>query len=196
MAKDPFYQHLAKHYTWHVVGQFAAIYLLGGLPALLWAGCLRTVWVYHITWFVNSAAHVWGYQDYNTGAPRVVGGWWLVLVGGSVGWGIRGLGQGEKASQCQNFLPAHPPARPDRRPAAAGDQSRNNWWVGILGFGEGWHNNHHAFEFSARHGLKDNQWDMTWVVISQLQRWGLATDVKLPTEKQKARLALDKTQLA
>lgn len=36
----------------------------------------------------------------------------------------------------------------------AGDQSRNNWWVGLLGFGEGWHNNHHAFEFSARHGLE------------------------------------------
>ena len=39
-------------------------------------------------------------------------------------------------------------------PAPAGDQSRTNWWVGLLGFGEGWHNNHHAFEFSARHGLE------------------------------------------
>ena len=39
-------------------------------------------------------------------------------------------------------------------PPCAGDQSRNNWWVGLLGFGEGWHNNHHAFEFSARHGLE------------------------------------------
>ena len=29
---------------------------------------------------------------------------------------------------------------------ATGDQSRNNWWVGFLAFGEGWHNNHHAFE--------------------------------------------------
>lgn len=35
-----------------------------------------------------------------------------------------------------------------------GDLSRNNWWVGILAWGEGWHNNHHAFEFSARHGLE------------------------------------------
>ena len=35
-----------------------------------------------------------------------------------------------------------------------GDLSRNNWWIGILAFGEGWHNNHHAFEFSARHGLE------------------------------------------
>lgn len=35
-----------------------------------------------------------------------------------------------------------------------GDLSKNNWWVGILAFGEGWHNNHHAFEFSARHGFE------------------------------------------
>ena len=67
MAKDPFYRHLQKHYTWHVIGQYAALYLLGGMGALVWAGCLRAVWVYHITWFVNSASHVWGYQTYNTG---------------------------------------------------------------------------------------------------------------------------------
>ena len=72
----------------------------------------------------------------------------------------------------------------------AGDQSRNNWWVGILGFGEGWHNNHHAFEFSARHGLEEGQWDMTWLVIRQLQKWGLATNVKLPSERQKDRMRL------
>lgn len=36
MANDPFYAHLNKHYTWHVVGQFVAIYLLGGLEALVW----------------------------------------------------------------------------------------------------------------------------------------------------------------
>lgn len=74
MAKDPFYRHLSKHYTWHVVGQFLAIYLLGGWEALLWAGCLRTVWVYHITWFVNSAAHAWGDQEFNTGEPPRGGG--------------------------------------------------------------------------------------------------------------------------
>lgn len=71
----------------------------------------------------------------------------------------------------------------------AGDLSRNNWWVGLLAFGEGWHNNHHAFEFSARHGLDKWQLDVTWMVISTLQKFGLATNVKLPSEKQKARLA-------
>lgn len=62
-------------------------------------------------------------------------------------------------------------------------------WVGLLAFGEGWHNNHHAFEFSARHGLQWWQFDMTWIMISTLKAMGLATNVKLPTEKQKARLA-------
>ena len=47
--------------------QFVALFLLGGWDALIWAGALRLCWVYHVTWFVNSASHVWGYQDYNTG---------------------------------------------------------------------------------------------------------------------------------
>lgn len=61
--------------------------------------------------------------------------------------------------------------------------------MGILAFGEGWHNNHHAFEFSARHGLEWWQVDLTWGVICVLDKLGLATNIKLPTEKQKARLA-------
>jgi stearoyl-CoA desaturase (delta-9 desaturase) len=67
ISRDPFYAHLSKHYGLHVVGMFVAIFLLGGLDSLLWAGCLRCAWVYHITWFVNSAAHVWGTQEYETG---------------------------------------------------------------------------------------------------------------------------------
>ncbi|XP_071733450.1 palmitoyl-monogalactosyldiacylglycerol delta-7 desaturase, chloroplastic-like [Rutidosis leptorrhynchoides] len=66
-----------------------------------------------------------------------------------------------------------------------GDLSKNNWWVAILTFGEGWHNNHHAFEFSARHGLEWWQIDCGWYVIRFLEIVGLATDVKLPTEAHK-----------
>lgn len=73
--------------------------------------------------------------------------------------------------------------------ACAGDLSRNNWWVAALAFGEGWHNNHHAFEFSARHGLEKWQVDITWLVISALHTVGLASNVKLPSERQKSRLA-------
>ena len=49
-----------------------------------------------------------------------------------------------------------------------GDKSTNNWWVAILAWGEGWHNNHHAFPFSARHGLRWFEVDATWATIRVL----------------------------
>ncbi|KAL9238590.1 hypothetical protein vseg_012990 [Gypsophila vaccaria] len=70
------------------------------------------------------------------------------------------------------------------------DFSTNNWWVALLTAGEGWHNNHHAFEYSARHGLEWWQVDITWYIIKFLQVIGLASDVKLPIEAHKLRLAL------
>lgn len=69
-------------------------------------------------------------------------------------------------------------------------------WVALLAFGEGWHNNHHAFEYSARHGLEWWQLDMTWYVVRFLQAIGLATDVKEPTEVQKQRMAFENGSMA
>ncbi|CAN6981537.1 hypothetical protein BRARA_I05423 [Brassica rapa] len=69
------------------------------------------------------------------------------------------------------------------------DTSRNIWWLGPFTMGESWHNNHHAFEASARHGLEWYQVDLTWYLISLFQALGLATDVKLPSEAQKRKLA-------
>jgi fatty-acid desaturase len=60
--------------------------------------------------------------------------------------------------------------------------------VGLLAFGEGWHNNHHAFEFSARHGLLKGQFDITWYLIKALKTVGLAKNVKLPSRAQLDRL--------
>ncbi|KAL8223674.1 hypothetical protein R6Q57_019149 [Mikania cordata] len=54
-------------------------------------------------------------------------------------------------------------------------------WLGILGYGDGWHNNHHAFKYSARHGLEWWQVDIAWYMIRLLEIVGLASDVKLPT---------------
>ncbi len=71
-----------------------------------------------------------------------------------------------------------------------GDKSTNNWWVAILAWGEGWHNNHHAFPFSARHGLRWFEIDFTWITIRILQALRLARDVKLPTPAMIARLSL------
>jgi hypothetical protein len=62
-------------------------------------------------------------------------------------------------------------------------------WVALLAFGEGWHNNHHAFEYSARHGLDWWQFDPTWYIIAALEKVGLATKVKLPRPDHMARLA-------
>jgi stearoyl-CoA desaturase (delta-9 desaturase) len=62
---------------------------------------------------------------------------------------------------------------------ASGDRSRNNPWVAALTFGEGWHNNHHAFPHSARQGF-GNQIDLTWQHIRLLRALGLATQVRVP----------------
>ncbi|GAB4819844.1 hypothetical protein N2152v2_006890 [Parachlorella kessleri] len=75
------------------------------------------------------------------------------------------------------------------RPYNTGDLSTNNSWLAIATFGESWHNNHHAFPFSARHGLEWWQVDIAWGVIRVLQFLGLAWDIRLPSEAQKRKLA-------
>jgi stearoyl-CoA desaturase (delta-9 desaturase) len=59
-----------------------------------------------------------------------------------------------------------------------GEDSRNSWWVALLTFGEGWHNNHHAHPTSARHGLKWYEIDLNWMGIRLLQFLRLARQVK------------------
>jgi len=98
-----------------------------GLSWLVWGVALRTVVVYHGTWFVNSASHVFGYRNFETT-----------------------------------------------------DDSRNNWWVAALSFGEGWHNNHHAYQRSAAHGLRWWEIDLTYLTILFMARLGLATKIVLP----------------
>ncbi len=59
------------------------------------------------------------------------------------------------------------------------DDSRNNWWVALLSFGEGWHNNHHAYPAAARHGLAWYEVDLNWYGIRALQLLGLAKSIRL-----------------
>jgi hypothetical protein len=61
-----------------------------------------------------------------------------------------------------------------RRPFATGDQSRNLAWLAPLALGEAWHNNHHAFPTSARHGLGRRQLDPSAWLITGLERCHLA----------------------
>ena len=97
------------------------------MPWLVWGFFVRTIFVLHTTWLVNSATHVWGYRSHETR-----------------------------------------------------DKSTNNWWVAALTYGEGWHNNHHAFQTSARHGLRWWEVDPTWITIKLLSLVGVAYNLKLP----------------
>jgi len=93
---------------------------------LIWGMFVRTVWVLHTTWFVNSASHIWGYRNFETT-----------------------------------------------------DDSKNNWWVAALTFGEGWHNNHHAYQRSARHGLRWWEIDITYACIQVMAVLGLARNIHI-----------------
>jgi sn-2 palmitoyl-lipid 9-desaturase len=124
LVDRPLLQFFEKTYGLWLVAIGVALLAVGGLPALLWAMCVRMVIAYHSTWFVNSATHLWGYRTYDTR-----------------------------------------------------DESRNLWWVALLAFGEGWHNNHHAHPSAARAGHQWWEIDMTFWVIRGLQAVGLASDV-------------------
>ena len=71
-----------------------------------------------------------------------------------------------------------------KRPFASSDHSANNWLMAWLSFGEGWHNNHHAFPTSAWHGLTPGQLDPSGWAIALFAKLGWATDIKRPTLKQ------------
>jgi stearoyl-CoA desaturase (delta-9 desaturase) len=78
------------------------------------------------------------------------------------------------------------------RPFDSHDHSRNNVIVGILAMGEGWHNNHHAFPTSARHGLRWWEFDSSYLIIRAMQFVGLVRDVRVPTKERVAsKLAAD-----
>ena len=66
-----------------------------------------------------------------------------------------------------------------RRRFETRDDSRNSWWVALLTFGEGWHNNHHAHPTSARHGLAWYEFDPSWLQIKLLRFLGIARSVRV-----------------
>jgi stearoyl-CoA desaturase (Delta-9 desaturase) len=68
-----------------------------------------------------------------------------------------------------------------RRRYVTGDDSRNNWLLAIITMGEGWHNNHHAFQSSARQGFRWWEYDPTFYLLKLLERLGLVWNLKRPT---------------
>ncbi len=126
LAKDRFYVWLSRWHFAPLIALALALFALGGWRLVLWGIFFRVTVGLHVTWLVNSAAHLWGARRF-----------------------------------------------------ATRDDSRNNWWVALLAFGEGWHNNHHAHPASARHGLAWYELDVSWWGIRALQLLGLARDVRL-----------------
>jgi stearoyl-CoA desaturase (delta-9 desaturase) len=73
------------------------------------------------------------------------------------------------------------------------DHSKNVFWLALPSMGEAWHNNHHAFPRSARHGLRWWELDIAGLVISGMRRVGLAWDVvEIPLERQHQRTAISR----
>ena len=127
LARDPVHVWIEKTSGLQSMLLALALFALGGWPWLVWGFFFRATFVYHITWFVNSAAHLWGYQSYQTN-----------------------------------------------------EGSRDNWWVALLSYGEGWHNNHHAYLHSAAHGLRWWEVDITYLTIRLLAWMKLASRIRLP----------------
>ncbi len=134
LDRDPVHRFFNATHGWYQFGVALLLYFWGGLPFVLWGAVFRTVFMWHATWLVNSASHVWGYRIW-----------------------------------------------------ATEDQSTNNWWVALLTYGEGWHNNHHAFLRSAAHGLKWWEFDATYLTIRTLAALGLARKLHLPSLEQRQR---------
>jgi stearoyl-CoA desaturase (Delta-9 desaturase) len=112
--------------------------------------------------------------------PLALGGWTGLLWGflvrifllNHVTWSVN--------SVCHTF---------GKRMFETSDQSMNHWLVGLLAFGEGWHNNHHAFPRAAFHGMRWWQFDLSAYVIRLMERLGLVWNVyRVPMENVKARL--------
>jgi stearoyl-CoA desaturase (Delta-9 desaturase) len=70
------------------------------------------------------------------------------------------------------------------KPFETHDESRNNLLLAVLGFGDGWHNNHHAFPQSARHGLRKGETDVSFDVIRIFEKLGWAWDIRQVSKKQ------------
>lgn len=130
LEKQIFYKFIHKTYLLHPISLAMLLYVVGGMPFLIWGMGVRTVIVLHTTLLVNSICHRSGKQQWKT----------------------------------------H-------------DLSINNGWMSLVTFGESWHNNHHAFPYSARHGFEWWEIDIGWYVIRFLRAIGVATNVKLPPHK-------------
>ena len=109
-----------------VIGDFLSLTSgMSGLNMVIWGFCVSTILVYHCTFAVNSIAHLWGTQRYNTK-----------------------------------------------------EESKNNFFVALLTFGEGWHNNHHHYPGSIRQGFYWWEVDLTYYALRFLSFLGIVYNLR------------------
>jgi stearoyl-CoA desaturase (Delta-9 desaturase) len=128
-----------------------------------------------VVMFIEHTALVW--LALGLAVPAMIDGWRGLLWGGLVRMAIHNHAMFAVNSICHAF---------GSQDFATGDESRNNRLIAVLAFGEGWHNNHHAFPAMAYHGMGSRP-DATGLVIRLLERVGLAWDVNRPDEAAVAR---------
>ena len=109
-----------------VIGEYLSLTTgISGLNMVIWGFCVSTILVYHCTFAVNSIAHLWGTQRYNTK-----------------------------------------------------EESKNNFFVALLTFGEGWHNNHHHYPGSIRQGFYWWEVDLTYYALRFLSFFGIVYNLR------------------
>lgn len=128
LAKNPYYSWLNQYYPLLQIPLGLILYMLGGWSYVIYGIAVRVVVLWHSTWLINSATHLWGYRNFDSD-----------------------------------------------------DDSRNLWWAALLTYGEGWHNNHHAYPSIAKAGLRWWELDVTWWAILILERLNLAHHVRRPS---------------
>jgi len=123
----------------------------------------------------------WLWVALSLAIPFALGGWTGLLWGGLVRMFLLHHVTWSVNSICHTF---------GHRAFETTDRSRNQWTVGLLALGEGWHNNHHAFPRSAVHGLDRWQLDLSASLIDTLERLRLVTNVQRITPEALARKRL------
>ena len=109
-----------------VIGEYLSLTSgISGLNMVIWGFCVSTILVYHCTFAVNSIAHLWGTQRYDTK-----------------------------------------------------EESKNNFFVALFTFGEGWHNNHHHFPGSIRQGFYWWEVDLTYYALRFLSFFGIVYNLR------------------
>jgi hypothetical protein len=106
--------------------------------------------------------------------PAAIGGWTGFIWGGLVRVFLVNHVTWSVNSVCHCF---------GKRPFETTDESRNEWIVGLLALGEGWHNNHHAFPRNAFHGMRWWQFDLSGIIIRALEKVGLVWNVQRVSEE-------------